>query len=275
MLQADQIAAYRERGWLRIPAVFTPDETAELAEHLDRLIDEWSTTGQGWNGPWRRVYMDEETEKKSTLTVMFEFHVFSSAWTRAVTNPRLVECMTDLLGPDVELHQSTLHAKPPEAGMPFPMHQDFPFYPHSDDRFVAVLVHLDDTSHENGEIRFLDSSHKLGSLEHVTANEDGSFCAPHLPTDEWKLEDTVAVPANAGDIVCFSINTIHGSYINRTDRTRRMVRLGYRIPENRQLGGQNMGRAGMMVAGRRTRGEGDDPAAIMFGAKQAQPAAAS
>ena len=77
-----------------------------------------------------------------------------AAWMRAVTNPRLVGAMVDLLGEDVELHHSTMHVKPPSTGHPFPVHQDNAFYGHSDNRYVDCLVHLDDTCHENGEIRF-------------------------------------------------------------------------------------------------------------------------
>jgi phytanoyl-CoA hydroxylase len=263
MLTQDEVAHYRDRGWLRVPSVFAPDELAEISNDLDQIIDEWASEGPGWPGPWRKLLMDEETEKKSTLIGMFEFHLFSATWTRVVTNQRLVECMVDLLGPDVELHQSTLHAKPPGAGMPFPLHQDYPFYPHADDRFVAVLVHLDDTRHENGEIRFADGSHKLGPLEHV--KHEDQFSAPYLPVDEWPLEKTVPVPAKAGDIVCFNINTVHGSYVNQTNRIRRMVRLGYRVPDNRQISGQNFGRAGTMVAGRRRRQEGQTADDIAFG----------
>lgn len=104
--------------------------------------------------------MDAETEKKSKLVAMHDLHFYSAAWCRAVTNPKLTEAMSDLLGPDVELHHSTMHVKPPETGHPFPMHQDWAFYQHRDGRYVDVLVHLDDTQHENGEIRFLDGSHK-------------------------------------------------------------------------------------------------------------------
>jgi ectoine hydroxylase-related dioxygenase (phytanoyl-CoA dioxygenase family) len=132
------------------------------------------------------------------------------------------------------------------------MHQDWAFYQHEDGRYVDVLVHLDDTNDQNGEIRFLAGSHKTGALEHVTQTADGP-CSPHLPTDVYRLEDTVAVPAKRGDVVCFCIHTVHGSYLNKTPRMRRLVRLGYRDPANKQTGGQSLGRPGLMVAGRRQR----------------------
>jgi len=121
---------------------------------------------------------------------------------------------------------------------------------------VDVLVHLDDTRHENGEIRFLAGSHKLGPLEHVTKMPDGTPCTPHLPTDQYRLEDTVPVPAKRGDVVFFSIYTIHGSYINTTRQPRRLVRVGYRDPDNVQIEGQSLGRPGLMVRGYRHRRDG-------------------
>jgi ectoine hydroxylase-related dioxygenase (phytanoyl-CoA dioxygenase family) len=255
MLSNEQVSFYREHGYLRIPQIFTPEETAGLSDALDSLVREWALTSPGWSGPWRRAYMDEATEKKSKLTAMHDLQFYSAPWLAAVTHPRLVEAVSDILGPNVELHHSTLHIKPPESGHPFPMHQDWPFYPHETDTYLDVLVHLDDTSHANGEIRFLDGSHKLGFLEHITKTPEGP-CSPHLPTDQYKLADTVAVPARRGDVVFFNINTIHGSYINTTDKPRRLVRVGYRDPQNRQTSGQSFGRGGLMVRGYRSRRDG-------------------
>jgi phytanoyl-CoA hydroxylase len=256
MLSKEQIDFYHEHGYLHVPAVFTPGEIQELSDEMDRLVQDWSFTDQGWTGPWRQAYMDPELEKKVKLTAMHDLHFYSAAWCRAVTHPCMAEIMSDLLGPNVSLHHSTMHIKPPQTGHPFPMHQDNPFYEHENGNYVDVLVHLDDTRHENGEIRFLDGSHKLGALPHVTTMPDGTPCSPHLPVDKYRLEDTVPVPAKRGDIVCFNIYTVHGSYINTTKQPRRLVRVGYCDPQNRQVAGQSLGRAGLMVHGYRVRREG-------------------
>ena len=255
MLTQEQIDFYNENGFLHVPQVFDKVEIDELSNELDRLVENWSFTSPGWTGPWRQAYMDPETEKKSKLTAMHDLHFYSAAWCRAVTQPKLTAVIADLIGPDVELHHSTMHIKPPQTGHPFPMHQDNPFYHHSNGRYVDVLVHLDDTFHENGEIRFLVGSHKAGALPHITQTETGP-CTPHLPTDVYKLEDTVPVPAKRGDVVLFSIHTIHGSYINTTKQPRRLVRVGYRDPQNIQLAGQSFGRPSLIVQGYRDRREG-------------------
>lgn len=264
VLSPEQIAFYHDHGYLHLPAMFDPAETAELSAHLDWLIDTWAMKDAGWSGPWRKKYMDAETEKKSQLIALHDLQYYSAAWARAVTKPRLCGAMADLLGDGngggpVELHHSTLHVKPPETGHPFPMHQDWAFYKHADGRYVDVLVHLDDTRHENGEIRFVDASHKLGALEHVTRDEQGKGCTPHFPFDRYSLENTVAVPARAGDVVCFNIHTIHGSHVNTTERMRRLVRVGYKHPDNLQLEGQSNGRPSWMVWGRRDRRDGQPP----------------
>jgi len=261
VLTRDQIAFYHEHGYLRIEQMFAREQIDELAEHLDWIIGNWAGTDKGWTGPWRRAYMDEATEKKSKLTAMHDLQYYSQAWARAVINPKLCGAMADLLdGGPVEFHHSTLHVKPPQTGHPFPLHQDWAFYKHADNRYIDVLVHLDDTSHANGEIRFLDGSHKGGALEHVTRDpQTGAACSPHLPVDQYRLADTVAAPAKRGDVVVFNIHTIHGSHINTTDRMRRMVRVGYRHPENVQLEGQSKGRPGWLVFGQRPRRDGQAP----------------
>jgi phytanoyl-CoA hydroxylase len=258
MLSSQSVEFYHQHGYLRIPSVFASHEADALASELDRLVAEWSIRDQGWTGPWRKAYMDEETEKKSKLVTMHDLQFYSATWFRALTGERLVGAIMDLIGPDVELHHSTMHIKPPETGHPFPLHQDGAFYSHADERYVDALVHLDDTCHANGEIRFLDASHRVGPLKHVTQTAEGVPCTPHLPTDQYHLEQTVPVPAKRGDVVVFNINTIHGSHINTTSEYRRLVRVGYRHPGNVQIDGHSLGRAGLMVAGFRPRREGEE-----------------
>ena len=250
---------YQEHGFLHIPAVFNVEEIDTMAAELDWQIETWANASPGWSGGWRRVYMNEEIEKQSELVALHDLHRYSRAWCNAVTHPKLAGAMADLIGPNVELHHTTLHAKPPETGHPFPMHQDWAFYKHRDSRFVDCLIHLDDTDDTNGCIRFLNGSHKEGPREHIVTFPDGRPCTPHLPTADWSLEDTVPVPARKGDVVAFSIHMIHGSRINTTGTVRRLVRVGYRNPENEQTAGQSHGRPGLMVWGRRPRYAGQAP----------------
>ena len=77
---------YRENGFLRVPAVFSPEETDELAEDLDRLIQEWSFEA-AWTGPWRDAYLTPELAGTIKLSALHDLHLYSAAWARAVVHP--------------------------------------------------------------------------------------------------------------------------------------------------------------------------------------------
>ena len=83
MLSSEQAEFYLEQGYLRISQMFTPEQMDALDRDLERLVAEWAHTSPGWSGPWRDVYMDEETEKASKLTAMHDLHLYSQACPRA------------------------------------------------------------------------------------------------------------------------------------------------------------------------------------------------
>lgn len=246
-LTQEQYDQFQEDGYLHLQNVFNADETDVLSDELDRLIDEWAEEDLGWSGDWREEYLDPDQREGTSLIHLHDLQFYSEPFAQMVQDPRVVTPVSQLIGPDVELHHSTLHAKPPEKGSPFPMHQDWAFYKHEGPQYIDALVHIDDAPSEKGPLQFIPGSHKQGALEHI----EGEGQAPHLPTDEYGLEDAVEVPAEAGDVILMSYYTIHGSSLNRTDDMRRIVRVGYRNPENEQYEGQSLGRDNIVVSGKK------------------------
>jgi hypothetical protein len=249
-LGAEERAFFETNGFVRLRGVFSPAEVAELSEELDEVITRFVVPDSGWSGPWRDRYLTPEQNAKAKLAATHELQQLAPSWGRALLNRKLTSAVAALIGPEVEFHHMTLHAKGPEFGTPFPLHQDWPFYEHQDGRYIDAIVHVDASTSENGCLRFLKGSHKLGPLTH---RHEGS---PHLPPEEYAFEDSVECPADRGDVVLFSIYTVHGSALNRTPNWRRVVRIGYRNPHNLQVGGQAMGRPGLMVHGIRPKIDG-------------------
>lgn len=253
MLTQAQIDFFTENGFLRLEQVYPPDELKQMSEDLYYVMETFANWEAAWRGPWRKEYLTDEEEKKVRLVAIHEMQHYSAAWARAITNADLGESIAKLMDTDcVELHHCTLHAKGPDAGAPFPMHQDVPFYSHSDGRYIDALVHLDNADENSGCIKFLAGSYKNGPLQHILGPET----APHLPTDKYRLADAVSVPAKAGDVVLFHLWTVHGSSVNNSGRWRRLMRLGFRDPRNLQTGGQGMGRPGIVVYGVRPKVDG-------------------
>jgi phytanoyl-CoA hydroxylase len=133
LISAPDVEFWWEHGYLRIPQVFSAEEMDALTHDFEWLVADWASDSAGWQGPWRKVLMDEKTEENSKLIAMHDLHHYSTAWMQAITKPSLGEALGKMIGGpefgtsddgNVEVHHSTMHIKPPETGHPFPMHQD-------------------------------------------------------------------------------------------------------------------------------------------------------
>ena len=85
---------------------------------------------------------------------------------------------------------------------------------------LSFMIALDRTDAENGCLKLLKGSHKLGRLDHVQVtpgqNTTDPERMPHILA-KYQLVDCVLAP---GDAVIFHGNTLHRSDQNRSDRRR-------------------------------------------------------
>jgi len=103
--------------------------------------------------------------------------------------------------------------KPPEKGSPFPMHKDYPYFPHTQHTMSAAIFRFNDAPIGKGCVRFVPGYHRLGPIPTNTPD------ASPLP-EQYPIEDAAPVPAKAGDMVFFKYLTIHGSGINTSTEAR-------------------------------------------------------
>jgi len=171
---------------------------------------------------------------------------YAAAFSRLIVDPRFTDIASALIGsPDVQLHHTKMFIKPPENGSPFPLHQDYPFFPHSKHTVAAAIFHFDDAPEDKGCVRVVPGSHNRGPLAH--AGEGGW----HLPFDEWPMAQTVACEAEAGDVLLFTYLTVHGSGINRSGEARTTLLVQFRDPSDtatKDVHTQSLGQ-GMMLRG--------------------------
>jgi phytanoyl-CoA hydroxylase len=235
---SDDADFYREHGYVLVRGVFDRTEVEEMRDAIARILETVAATGHDKSHTWAGV--DQSLQLKGFHDLTYHDGVF----TRMVAHPRLVEVLTQLIGPNVQLHHTKMLVKPPEQGAPFPMHQDYPYFPHERHSVLAASVHLDDTDEENGCLHVVPGSHRLGPLE--ATGESKSV--------DYSLDSGVACPAAAGDVLFFNYLTIHGSGVNRSTRTRRNVLFQYRDPADPPLLNEGVEEhvdwgAGIMVAG--------------------------
>src|SRR5919199_1350558 len=210
---------YRENGYLHAHGVFSAAEVDEMRAAIDAILVRVAGTEHDENHVWKAV------AQQAVLKGFHNVQYHDAAFTRMVAHPRLVEVLTQLIGPNVQLHHTKMLVKPPEQGAPFPMHQDYPYFPHERHTVLAASVHLDDTDEENGCLHLIPGSHKLGPLAALGESH----------TVDYPLESGTPLSAAAGDVLFFNYLTIHGSGVNRSDRVRRNVLFQYRDPADAPL----------------------------------------
>jgi phytanoyl-CoA hydroxylase len=155
---------------------------------------------------------DEEVLRRY-LCIHFP-HKVSVAARQALSNPRIVDALTAVVGPNVKAMQSMLFIK--SEGKPGQAwHQDEYFIPTRDRSLTAVWIALDDATVENGCLWVLPGSHRRGVLYPTQPQTDPRFdCTVEAYAFPYRDEDAVPVEIPAGTALIFSGYLLHRSLEN-------------------------------------------------------------
>jgi ectoine hydroxylase-related dioxygenase (phytanoyl-CoA dioxygenase family) len=148
-------------------------------------------------------------------------------------DPRIVQHLIPLLGPNIQLHHSKISTKPstPGTGALWSWHQDFAFYPHTNGDVLAVMLMLDDSTPDNACMYVVPGSRKLGLLNHG-AGKDEEWNGSCRESELWADPDAlVALTPRAGGISIHHSLTLHGSGDNPSGRPRRGIVFAYRAAD--------------------------------------------
>lgn len=226
MLTAEQRAFYAEQGYILVKGVLTPGEAQALRAECHALITRLAAHREV-DATWGSAREGVKEAKATKLLHCHNVQFYGAAFSRLIVDERITGIAADIIGsPNVQLHHNKMFIKPPERGSPFPMHQDYPYFPHERHSMIAAIIHFDNAPLEKGCVRVVPGSHKEGPLEHV---EQGGW---HLPFEQYPLEAAVACPTEAGDVLFFSYLTVHGSGVNTSNEARTTLLIQMRDPED-------------------------------------------
>jgi phytanoyl-CoA hydroxylase len=226
MLSEGEVRTYREQGYIVVPDVLTPEEVAGLRAATDQIV-----AGAAQVSEHDAVYDLEPGHSPETPRVrrINNPHMRHPAFGAMVRHPRIVACLNDLWGPNVRFDISKLNMKSPGYGSPVEWHQDWAFYPHTNDDLAAVGIMLDDATPENGPMLMLPGTHKGPVYDH---RSPGYFVGG-IDAVKEKLNVADARPClgKAGSITIHHVRMVHGSAANTSDRPRRFMLLQYRAAD--------------------------------------------
>ena len=223
-----QRAAYQENGFLLMPALFNAQEVAYLFDAMQTMRAVFSNAGRN------EVIAEPGSGEVRSI---FNVHRLNDVFANLVRDPRVLNVAREILGSEVYIHQSRINYKPGFTGKEFYWHSDFETW-HSEDgmpamRALSCSILLTDNSVSNGPLLLIPGSH-----HHYVS------CTGETPDENYKtslkqqdvgvpeqillrqLADTGGITAcagQAGSVVFFDCNTMHGSNGNITPYPRSNV----------------------------------------------------
>lgn len=206
-LNAEEIARFHQDG-LVIPDYRLPDAwLAKMQGEVDRLIasnpDVRPEALSGAHNPWGQ---------SAQL-------IGSQAFLDLCCHEEILDMVEQLIGPDIVLWGSQLFCKPAGDGLAVPWHQDGQYWPLDPLATVTVRVAIEESTPENGCMRYIPGSHKTRRLEHheITTASNMALRQQVPEIDESKAVDDVLC---AGMISIHDVYLLHGSAENRSPKRR-------------------------------------------------------
>jgi phytanoyl-CoA hydroxylase len=231
MLSDAQRAAYERDGFIVVPEVFSPAEIAELRRVTDEFVRNSAAAAAN-----DEIYDLEDTHSAQEPRVrrLKAPHLHHPTYFQASRNDKVVAILKDLWG-SVRFDTGKLNMKSAGYGAPVEWHQDWAFYPHTNDDLAAVGIMLDDCEMDNGPMLVVPGSHKGPVYDHH--GPDGRFCGAmdpaYLDRSGGDIDLSKALPClgKAGSVTVHHVRAVHGSATNFSGRERRFLLFQYRAAD--------------------------------------------
>ena len=216
MLSKQQIEFYNENGYLLVEIAVSPAQLARMRDIAYDFIEKSRAVSVSDDVFDLDDGHSAEAQRLTRIKLPHRQHPYF--WEVAKSSG-ITEVLRQLLGPDVLLQTSKLNTKAPGGGAAVEWHQDWAFYPHTNDRILACGLMLEDVDLANGPLQVIPGSHRGPVLDHN--NKDGVFCGAIDPDDpEFHADKAVTLTGKAGSMTVHHARTLHGSAPNRSDRAR-------------------------------------------------------
>jgi ectoine hydroxylase-related dioxygenase (phytanoyl-CoA dioxygenase family) len=217
-LTGEQVEFYEENGYLAGVRVFDAEQVGALRAELAELMK----SGHPARSLWYEFHTNESADPSRVL-----FHALG-AWRMApgfhdaLWNPRFTVPASQLLGGAVRFWHDQLFCKPARHGGVVAWHQDYSYWTRTTPlAHLTCWAGLDDSTRENGCVRYVPGSHLWPDLPVTGLAGDMDAIQSVLTEEQRRAFRPVAVELKAGEASFHHPRTIHGSHANSTPRPRR------------------------------------------------------
>ncbi|XP_066589172.1 phytanoyl-CoA dioxygenase, peroxisomal-like isoform X2 [Prorops nasuta] len=226
VLSADQRIFYENNGYIVFPKLIPEDILEKSSKRYDDIV--------AGKAPREGMIVMRDVKDRKTVNKIQDIN-FDPIFRQYTEYDKLLDIVECITGPNIMAIHSMLIAKPPDAGFGtsvHPPHQDYYYFPLSPvDRIVASWTAIERCDNENGCLHVIPGSHKWEKLfphDYPPGTQSNSFNKYYhgifnLPENvKW-----INLEMNTGDTVFFHPLLVHGSGVNRSNRTRKAISCHY------------------------------------------------
>jgi len=223
VLSKDQVERYHEDGYLLVEEVLS----AKLLSRLRQVTDEVTNLATTLSKSDEIIDLEPgHTKDDPRVRRIKRPHLAHEFYRELCADPCITSLLAPLLGPDIRLRAGgKVNMKSASFGAPVEWHQDWAFYPHTNDDVLAAGLFLDDMTLENGPLMVLPGSHRGELFNH---HSRGSFCGAIDPTvNEIDFSKAIPLMGKAGSMSIHHARLVHGSEPNKSRKQRRLLLYEY------------------------------------------------
>ena len=208
-LPETQLADYHHDGFVVVNNVFPTDELDAIDQEIDRIQEERAQSRQIKDNGW-----------------VMSLGLASPITQNFCADKRILDLVSAIVKPGISIYSAKLVAKEPFTTDICHWHQDDAYYSqHVDSKTrMSVWIPLQDSTIEQGTIKVVPKSHKLG-LQNHGPRTDGT-CKLSMPQNQ-NPEGQIHCPVKAGSMLLFSALLWHASEGNQTPNRRRAFIISY------------------------------------------------
>ena len=200
-LTAAQVQQYNEQGYVMPFNGLDRDESCEIRAFFDGVLAAFMELG------------------RSSYSINTAHLRFARIY-QLVQHPRILDAVSDLLGPNIVCWGSHFFCKMPHDGKRVPWHQDSTYWPLSPTKTVTAWLAIDDADPENANMKFIPRSHVHGLIDYDETQDANTVLDLAVKNPHSYGDAEVDVQLKAGQFSMHSDLLLHGSQANESNRRR-------------------------------------------------------
>ena len=237
-LTSEQLSSYDENGFLVLENFFTEQEVGalknEAKQNLLKAKEEQSP----------ELFFEGSSD---VPRILCNLHILSETFHKVVRDSRLLRIIEQILGGSVYIHRTRISAQTAFSGTGFNWHSDFEYW-HAQEgiprmRILSLMIAFTSNYIFNGPLMLVPGSHKefiscpKGEDEILKTYSTNDFVMPDQASIKKMVEKhgIYTASCNAGSILIFDSNILHGSNSNISPMERMNYYIVYNSVENKPV----------------------------------------